>query len=172
MAYCKNCGQKLQDEAKFCADCGTPAESQTEEKKNAPAPDVKTEEKKEKKSELSEEMKERIDINNNKTYSYFAYLGILVLIPILSAPNSKFARFHSNQGLILAIVYFAYSIISSIARTILGFILGSLPIVYTLLSFVLFLPYIALLACTIMGLINVSKGECKKLPVIGEYQLL
>ena len=29
-----------------------------------------------------------------------AYFGILVLIPILAAKDSKFARFHANQGLL------------------------------------------------------------------------
>ena len=43
------------------------------------------------------------DIEQNKLMAILAYLGILVIIPILAAKESKFARFHSNQGLILLI---------------------------------------------------------------------
>lgn len=38
------------------------------------------------------------DIQNNKVMAILAYFGILVLIPIFAAKESKFARFHANQG--------------------------------------------------------------------------
>ena len=41
------------------------------------------------------------DIQNNKIMAILSYFGILVLVPILAAKESKFARFHANQGLIL-----------------------------------------------------------------------
>ena len=47
---------------------------------------------------------EQEDIQNNKTMAILAYIGILVLIPIFAAKESKFARFHANQGLVLLII--------------------------------------------------------------------
>ena len=62
------------------------------------------------------------DIEKNKFMAILSYLGILVIVPILAAKESKFARFHANQGLILciaAILYWiAYSILSSIILSI------------------------------------------------------
>ena len=50
------------------------------------------------------------DIEENKFMAILAYFGILVIIPILAAKDSKFARFHSNQGLILCITAILYSL--------------------------------------------------------------
>ena len=51
------------------------------------------------------------DIQKNTFMAILAYFGILVLIPIFAAKDSKFARFHSNQGLILLIVAILYYVI-------------------------------------------------------------
>ncbi len=54
------------------------------------------------------------DINQNKIMAILAYFGILVVIPILAAKESKFARFHANQGLVLFIASVAYWIMLEI----------------------------------------------------------
>ena len=36
------------------------------------------------------------DVQNNKVFAILAYIGILVLVPIFAAKESKFARFHAN----------------------------------------------------------------------------
>ena len=41
--------------------------------------------------------------DNDKLMGVLAYLGILVLIPLLAAKDSKFAQFHAKQGLTLFI---------------------------------------------------------------------
>ena len=46
---------------------------------------------------------DKADVEQNKVMAILAYFGILVLIPILAAKDSKFARFHANQGLLLCI---------------------------------------------------------------------
>ena len=45
----------------------------------------------------------RADIEQNKVFAILAYLGILFLVPLLAAPQSPFARYHTNQGIILFI---------------------------------------------------------------------
>ena len=43
------------------------------------------------------------DIEQNKVMALLAYLGLLFLVPMFAAPNSKFARYHTNQGLVLCL---------------------------------------------------------------------
>lgn len=123
----------------------------------------------EKVEEIKEEVKEvlvtpdttasfdQADINNNKIFAILAYFGILVLVPIFAAKDSKFAKFHANQGLLVFIAEIAGSVISVI------------PVLGTLVSFVV---SIACFALAIIGIINAAKGEAKELPIIGKYQIL
>lgn len=171
MANCKKCGFENKDDANFCANCGSRIEKPAE---LPPAEPVKEEKKEEKnRTEFSEELKERLDIQNNKGYSYCSYLGILVLIPIFMAPNSKFAKFHANQGLVLMIASIAYTIASRVLSAILGALFSLVsPFLGTAINVVFALPALAFLALAIIGIINVSNGEFKKLPIIGDFEIL
>ena len=90
-----------------------------------------------------------------------AYIGILFLIPLLAAKDSKFARFHANQGLIL----FLAGIVASIASGILVWI----PVIGWLISILL---SIALLVFMILGIVNAAQGKAKELPLIGGIKIL
>lgn len=98
-----------------------------------------------------------------------AYFGILVLIPILAAKESKFARFHANQGLILLITGVAYSIFVQVVIKIVSFISYALT---GIVGIALGLAWLLLLALAIIGIINAVKGEFKQLPLIGQFQIL
>lgn len=108
------------------------------------------------------------DVQDNKFMAILAYLGILVLIPIFAAKESPFARFHSNQGLVLLIASFAYSIAVWIVTFILALISPSLGLIGTILS----LGSIFFFILAIIGIINAAKGEMKELPLIGKYTIL
>lgn len=96
------------------------------------------------------------DIEKNKVMAGLAY--IIFFLPLLACPDSKFGRFHANQGLLLLIV----SLVGSI-------ILSFIPIIGWLL-----LPVfsIVILVFGIMGLVNGLGGKVKELPVIGKLTLL
>ena len=103
------------------------------------------------------------DAQDNKIMAILAYLGILFLVPYLAAKESPFARFHANQGCVLFIVEIAtWALIS-----ILAFVPG-----FRWLSLLLSLLYFVFFAFAIIGIINVTKGEMKELPVIGKYRIL
>lgn len=89
------------------------------------------------------------DVEENKAISYLSYLGILFLIPMLAKRDSKFAQFHSKQGLVLTIGWFLGSFLIPV------FGLGGLV-------------YLVIIVFSIMGLVNVSNGEMKDLPVAGD----
>lgn len=108
------------------------------------------------------------DIDQNKLMAILAYLGILVIIPILAAKESKFARFHSNQGLVLFIAsilfYIVYSILSSIIIAI-SWKLGFLVSIIGLVGIVFFV-------LMIIGIVNAAGGKAKELPIIGKFRIL
>ncbi|MDO4489184.1 MAG: DUF4870 domain-containing protein [Eubacteriales bacterium] len=104
------------------------------------------------------------DIQNNKVMAILAYLSWLVLIPLLGAKDSKFARYHCNQGLVLAIAELCAMVICGMlaAVPVIGFIFGIIRLLVSLLCVVL----------TVMGLINAANGQAKELPIIGSFKLL
>ena len=182
MAFCGKCGTQMNDGVKFCPGCGAPNETAAPAAPATPvqeAPPVQQNPAPQQ-ADFGAKMAtlnntadttaefEKADIDQNKGMAILAYFGPLVLIPILAAKNSKFARYHSNQGLILliaAVIYgIAYGILSTIIYAIswrLGFIasiIGLVSILFTVLA--------------IIGIINAVNGRAKELPIIGKYKIL
>ena len=44
---------------------------------------------------------ETLDIEHNKIFAVLAYIGVLFPPLLLAAPRSRFARYHTNQGIVL-----------------------------------------------------------------------
>lgn len=97
------------------------------------------------------------DIEKNKVMAVLAY--IIFLVPLLAAKDSKFAMYHTNQGLVLFLFAVAVNIIGGIVPFVGWFVI--LPI-GNLLIFVL----------AILGIINAAKGEAKPLPLVGGIKIL
>jgi len=93
------------------------------------------------------------DIDKNKGYAVLSYIGILVLIPILAAKDSKFARFHANQGLVLCL---------------LGIIIFALANFISIIGIL----DVAVLVFAIMGIVYAAQGQAKDLPLIGSIKIL
>ena len=108
------------------------------------------------------------DINSNKVMAILAYLGILVLVPIFAAKDSKFARFHANQGLVLFLAEIAFYIVLTIVSAIILAISWKLYFIITILSLV----WIVFLVLAIIGIINAAQGKAKPLPLVGNMQIL
>ena len=104
------------------------------------------------------------DIQQNRIMSVLSYLGILVLIPLFAAKESPFARFHCNQGIVLAL--------AEVFLSIAGKILGRLPLIGWIIKLVAALGGIALFVFAIMGIINAVNGRAKELPLVGGFQIL
>ena len=112
----------------------------------------------------------RSDIEGNKLMAVLSYLGILVLIPILAAKDSAFAKFHATQGLNLLIVSVAWSIVSGI----IGAILGAIGVTFltVLWSIITWLVSIVIFLTMVIGIINAAQGKAKELPIIGGFRIL
>jgi uncharacterized membrane protein len=107
-------------------------------------------------SAASGEMFDAADVEKNKTMAGLAYL--LFFLPLISCPESRYAKFHANQGLLLLI----FSIGGS-------FVLGLIPVLGWFL--LLFYP-IVMLIFGIMGLVNGFQGKAKRLPLFGKINII
>lgn len=96
------------------------------------------------------------DVEKNKLMAVLAYISILVLIPLFCAKESKFARFHTNQGLVLCIIGLIIGCLTKIP--VLGFL-------FKILNLVVF-------AFAIVGIIYAVQGKAKELPVVGNWKIL
>lgn len=176
MAFCGKCGTQIEDGVQFCPGCGAatdaPAQEQPRQAQQPQQNDFAS-----KISGLNNTADttaeyEAQDIEQNKAMAILAYFGILVLIPMFAAKESKFARYHTNQGLILAIVDVAYVIVSTILRSII-----KTPVWWGYatpgwLTTILWIISIPLFVLSIMGIINAVNGKAKELPVIGKIKIL
>ena len=168
MAFCTNCGTKIDDNAKFCPGCGQAVEAPaTEQIKTEATEQPKAEQAQGQQNDLSAKVAnlnntkdttdqfDKDDIEKNKAMGLLAY--ILFFIPLLAAKDSPFARYHANQGLVL----FICGLISSLVWIIpiLGWIIAPiLSIVITVLA--------------VIGIINALNGKAKELPIIGKFKIL
>ena len=108
------------------------------------------------------------DVDKNKIFAVLAYLGILVLVPLLAAKESRFARYHANQGVVLCLA----AIVCWVAAFILSFILAFVPFLRFLGCFIWLPVWGGILVLMVMGIINAAGGQCKPLPLIGQFKLI
>jgi len=97
-------------------------------------------------------------VHDDKLMAYLAY--IIFFIPLIVGMKTPFVKFHTNQGTVLFIFSFAIQFV--------------LPFLY-------FIPLFGLIAAIlrlgifvlwIIGLVNVSQGKMKELPVIGHISII
>lgn len=160
--FCEKCGRELPDNAKFCDGCGAQIGAEATRKDFA-----ETVKGLGSTADTTGEF-DAADIEKNKVLSLFSYLGILLLIPLLAAPKSKFARFHVNQGLVLFLAEIIWGVISGC----ITMIIGGIPVVGVLFSVLSKLVSLAMSILAILGIVNACTGKAKELPVIGSVKLL
>jgi uncharacterized membrane protein len=102
------------------------------------------------------------DAQTNKAYAVLAYLGPLVLVPLLAAKDSAFARFHARQGLTLLVSWIALQILNRLCYLI-GFGPG---------TWITSLASVGLLVLAVLGIVNACQGQLKKLPLIGDFRFI
>lgn len=194
MKQCNQCGAELEDNQKFCSNCGAAQyeaqkSAQTEQKTEQQQADVK--------SSIaagaagtnaggnransgfggSDHTAEfdPSDVAANKIYGILAVFGILFFVPLVACPDSKYGRYWANQGLVLLLFGAACSILSLIVGGILG-LLSGIPFIGFLFTIanVLFNLVIGVIsfAMFLIALINACKGQAKDLPLIGKITII
>ena len=89
---------------------------------------------------------------------------LLFIVAMLVAPKSRFARFHANQGLILCI--------AEILRQLAVFVLWQIPYAGQYLGKIGEKLGFGVLLLMILGVMHAARGENKRLPLIGNHDLL
>ena len=113
------------------------------------------------------------DVQNNKAFAILAYFWLLVLVPIFAAKESKFARFHANQGLVLCIVETAWWIINYIITIALIHTLSwNILWLLSLWGVIYWLVSVGILVFAIIGIVNAAQGSVKPLPIFGKFKIL
>lgn len=96
------------------------------------------------------------DAPHAKIFAIFAY--ILFFLPLIGARNSRFAMYHSNQGLVLMLTFMACNMMLGLVPFI-GWLL--IPIANLGIVFLIF-----------VGMLNAAGGVMRPLPVIGKINIL
>lgn len=165
MAFCPDCGAKLQDDKAFCPGCGKPLKPSgvpadgTSTPAYAAGPAAPPEP-----QMMASASSESISDNLAGLLAYLFVPAILFLV-LDPYKKNKFIRFHSFQCLFFAAAWFVLWIILHIV----GSVLWMIPVVGWMVVLVLF-PLIHLLGLLlgIFLMIKAFKGEKFKLPVLGD----
>ena len=145
MAVCSKCGAQIPDNTGVCPSCGAPQENGANQQAYVNGGNYM----------------DPNDVQQNKVMAVLAYIGILFLVPLLAAPNSQYARFHTNQGL----VRFLFDIVVGILTAVLAFI----PFIGLIVSSLLGLGVFVLM---ILGIVNAATGKANELPLIGKIRII
>ncbi len=86
-----------------------------------------------------------------------AYLGPLVIISYLIGKDSPSVKFHIKQGLVLVVIEVALQFFGSA----LWFLFFG--------GFIFQIVWLALIALSILGIMNALQGKEKELPVVGGF---
>ena len=169
MAFCKNCGQQMNDDAVFCANCGTPVENTQQPQQaqqnyqQAPVqPTVVTGD---------------ADVQQNRGIAWLAYVlwAPVFLDPLFVKKTSEYCKFHVKQGATLWATHFAYWLVTTILTTILdvatrtyyyGFYVHSG--IYHVFNVLFSLGNIFFVVMMIIGIVNAAKGQKTELPLISK----
>ncbi len=161
MVFCGKCGTKVEEGVRFCPGCGNPMAApdprQAPPQQEWSAPNQNNFSANYGNPGNSAEVFDKDDIEKNKVMGLLAY--ILFLIPLLAAKDSPYAKFHTNQGLVLFIAAMVVSVVGSIIPILGWFVI--LPIGCLIVG-----------VLGIIGIINALTGKAKELPMIGKIKIL
>lgn len=107
------------------------------------------------------------DYEKNRIWGGLGYL--VFFLPLIFCPNSRYGKHCANQGLIGLIAI----LLIALAGWILGLILGWIPLVGALISWVMRLARIAVsLLCAYYCYLAIAKNDTRTFPYIGETTLI
>ncbi len=115
------------------------------------------------------------DIEQNRPMAVLAYMGPFVVVPLVFARESAFARFHANQGLLLFLLEFGLWSIN----WVLGFLFmptlarsGFFNALAHLYGFAAGVIWAVFAIMALMGILHAIAGVDDKLPVIGNFHIV
>lgn len=145
MAFCKNCGQQLPENANACPYCGTfvngqnvqqaaqPVEQQAPQQNYQQAPQQNYQQNYQQAPRQNYQqgyapqqgyaqpyVTPDMDVQQSKGIAWLSYMGLLFLIPMFVRRQSDYTRFHVKQGVTLFAVELAYGVTYGILMAIIN----------------------------------------------------
>lgn len=153
MMMCPKCGAKMPDDVGICSNCGEVLTSISSHTHGGDS--------------MVLNMHHTCSITDNALLC-MSYLGFLVIVPLMFCKNTKLARFHINQGLVLFITELVYGALFLFTRWLLLAISLWLSVIVAVMAVagIVFIIYAA------MGIAGVIRGETRELPVIGSCKII
>lgn len=173
MAFCKNCGNQVPDDATFCANCGTPVENAQQAQANnyqqAPQQPVQPQ----------VMNADGTVLGADKGLAWLAYVpwAPAFLVPLFVRKTSEYCQFHVKQGATLWAVGVAYQIVKAILLAIINLIFPgetwygiaiTHSAIYNVFDILLWAGSIFLFVLAIIGIVNAATGKKKELPLISK----
>ncbi|MCI9151706.1 MAG: zinc-ribbon domain-containing protein [Lachnospiraceae bacterium] len=167
--FCQKCGKYLEDGTRFCPSCGTPAADSSGQTGGGFANQAQEAFDRFNKTEDTSSAYSAQQIADGKVMGILAYIGFLVLVPILAEKQNPFVRYHANQGLVLFLGEILYALLHRVLVRVFLVTIFPLGVV---LNIVLSIASLVFVAYMVIGIVNVCNGKAKELPVIGGIRLI
>ncbi|MBR5021673.1 MAG: hypothetical protein IKY18_00500 [Oscillospiraceae bacterium] len=121
--------------------------------------------------ELKQPSPEQEDLKGKKFTACLAYLFWFAVIPMIYSTESKFIKYHANQGFVLATVETIYIIIMVIvSKLVLWPFSRAASLLVETTMFMVFVGVFGMLS--LIGIFNVIRGKEKPIPTFGHIKLL
>ncbi len=175
MAFCRNCGNQLSDDAVFCANCGTPVAGQSQPQQAPAQPQQAPAQPQQPQQPVNIDA----DVQQNRGIAWLAYMGLLLLIPLFARKKSEYCQFHVKQGATLLATEIAYLIAKSIILLIIDLPTREVIWGYTIhsgfynaMAVIFNLGYIFFTVIAIIGIVNAATGKKNEIPLIGKIPFI
>ena len=121
--------------------------------------------------ELSQKIPEGEDLKGKKFTACLSYLSWFAVIPMIYSTESKFIKYHANQGFVLATVETIYIILMLIvSKLVLWPLSRATSLLVETTMFMVFVGVFGILS--LIGIFNVIRGKEKPIPTFGHIKLL
>jgi uncharacterized membrane protein len=164
MAYCSNCGADVQ--GRFCAKCGAPVSDSSAEGTPPTPPNEGYASNPPGAAPYSAPSSGGL---TNNVAAALAYLGFfitgIVFLAIAPYNRNRFVRFHAWQSIFLTVAWFVVWIVIAVISGVLGSMSFALLSLVSLLSFVIWLAF---LAAWIFLMVKAYNHQEFRLPIIGD----
>ena len=120
--------------------------------------------------ELNTQTPEKEDLKGKKFTACFSYLFWFTVIPMIYSSESKFIKYHANQGLVLAIAETIFLIVTvAVSKILWAYSRATSLLVETTMLLVIVGVFGML---SLIGIFNVIRGKEKPVPTFGHIKLL
>ena len=106
------------------------------------------------------------------------FLGGVIIVPMLVGKNSPFARFHTNNGLVLTIIAAVLLFLQGLNKTIFPLKINwntyhtGRFFLYYIFAVLFILAAIGIIVLAIFGIVHAAKGNKKDLPIVGGVKII